>query len=80
MGEGGQCLVTTETTNEINKLNVGNNKFVKNVGRFFSQNKNFLFEVKMQKKRRKYRLSSTCVSYAKLILRSVNHIRETLEQ
>lgn len=72
MGEGGQYLSTTEITNEINKLNVGNNKFVNNVGRFFSQNTNFLFEVKMQKKRRKYRLSNTGVSYAKLILRSVN--------
>ena len=71
MGEGGQYLSTTEITREINKLDIGNNKYVNNVGRFFSQNTNFLFEVKVQKKGRKYRLSNTGVSYAKQILRSV---------
>jgi inosine/xanthosine triphosphate pyrophosphatase family protein/adenylate kinase family enzyme len=61
---------TTEICRQVNNLGVEKPKFVNNIGRFFSQKTNVLFEVKKYKRGKKYRLSNTGAGYAKVILRT----------
>lgn len=60
---------TTEICQKINNMGVSKKRYVNNVGRFFSQKTNALFEVKRYEKGRKYRLSNTGAGFAKTILR-----------
>jgi len=68
--EKSEYYSTTDICNLVNSLGISKPKFVNNVGRFFSQQNNALFEIIIDTRGRKYRLSNTGAGYAKTILRS----------